>query len=232
MINLTGDFRGLVKLGDIDRDFRTHVCENIEVAVAERVVEKHAVALRDGGWATHDVHDGNALREGASNAIDSGELSNPKRGDERGHLVYSGIAVGGVSCFTCEQLFVVGASQWLLTCVELIDAANPLQASIREVVKSDEVEISRDSVNRAYANLVKTAEEVLSDVDGLLEVLDANIGHLCSMWCVERRDCLFFVYNWVTVGNVSVKPSSSGFLLLLLWNGWDGRGMKCQLDCF
>lgn len=75
-----------------------HVGEDVEVAIAKRMMEQHTTALRDGGRAADNVNDGDHLGEGAGQAIDSRELTNTKCGDEGRDLVDSGISIGGVSC--------------------------------------------------------------------------------------------------------------------------------------
>jgi hypothetical protein len=61
-------------------------------------VEKHAVALGEGGRAADDVHDWDVLREGASDAIDSRELTNTKGGNEGSDFVDTRVAIGSVGC--------------------------------------------------------------------------------------------------------------------------------------
>lgn len=95
-VDLLGNLRGLVELGDVARDLRAHVGKDIEVTVAESVVEKHLIALRDSGRASNNVDDGDVLRVGSSNAIDGGELTNTEGGDESSHFGDTGVSIGSV----------------------------------------------------------------------------------------------------------------------------------------
>lgn len=54
------------------------------------------------------------------------------------------------------------------TCIELIDTPYPFQVTLWQVVESDEVVVSWDSVNGAHAHLMEAPEKILSDIDGLL----------------------------------------------------------------
>lgn len=97
MVDLSSDFGRVGELGNFTRDLGAHVGEDVEVAVSERVVKEHAVSLRDGGRATDNVDDGDVLREGTSNAVDSGELSNTKGGDEGTHRLDTSISIRSIS---------------------------------------------------------------------------------------------------------------------------------------
>lgn len=70
MVDLTGDFRWPVELLKRAGDLGVHVGEDVEVAIAEGVVQQHSVALGDGGWASDNVHDGNLFRVCAGHAVD------------------------------------------------------------------------------------------------------------------------------------------------------------------
>lgn len=59
-------------------------------------MEKHLVALGDGGGAANDVDDGDMLGEGTGEAIDGRKLTNTKGGDESSNLGDSGVAIGGI----------------------------------------------------------------------------------------------------------------------------------------
>lgn len=65
----------------------------------------------------------------------------------------------------------------LLTSVELIDASYPVQLAIRKVIEGDEIVVSRDAMDGSNANLVESAEEVLSHIDGLFEALKSDVCH-------------------------------------------------------
>jgi len=64
-----------------------------------------------------------------------------------------------------------------LTGIQLIDAADPIEAAFGEVIEGDEVVVSRDSMHGTDANFMQPMVEVFSDTNGLLEILDANVGH-------------------------------------------------------
>jgi hypothetical protein len=95
-VDLLGNLRGLVELGDIAGDLRAHVGKDIEVTVTKSVVKKHLVALRDGGGASNNVDNGDVLRVRSSNTVDGGEFTNTEGGDESGHLGDTGISIGSV----------------------------------------------------------------------------------------------------------------------------------------
>jgi hypothetical protein len=82
MVNLGGDLGGFVEFGYIARDLGAHVGKDIEVAIAEGMVEQHTIALRDGRGAADDVYDWDMLGKGTCNSIDGGELTNSEGGDE------------------------------------------------------------------------------------------------------------------------------------------------------
>lgn len=65
----------------------------------------------------------------------------------------------------------------MLTGIELIHAANPLQPARGQIVEGDEVVVSGHAVDGPDADLVQPPEQVLGDVDGLLEVLDPDVCH-------------------------------------------------------
>jgi hypothetical protein len=64
-----------------------------------------------------------------------------------------------------------------LTSIQLIDTADPIEAALGEVIESDEVVVSRDSMHGTDANFMQPMVEVFSDANGLLEILDADVGH-------------------------------------------------------
>lgn len=72
MVNLVGDLTRFYQLGNVAGDMFTHVGKDVEVAVAESVVEEHAIALGDGRRAADDVDDRNVLRVGTGNTVDGG----------------------------------------------------------------------------------------------------------------------------------------------------------------
>jgi hypothetical protein len=80
MVNLLGDLGRLVQAGDVARNLRAHVGEDIEVAIAECVMQQHAIALRDGGRTTDDVDDRDVLRICAGQAVDGRQFSYAKGG--------------------------------------------------------------------------------------------------------------------------------------------------------
>lgn len=96
MVDLVGNVGRAVELGDVARDLGAHVGKDVEVAVAKRVVEQHAIALRHGRRTADDVDDRDVLGEGPGHAIEGGELADAKGGDEGSHVLDAGIAVGGV----------------------------------------------------------------------------------------------------------------------------------------
>lgn len=96
MVNLLSNLGGVVELGDLARDLGAHVGKDVEVAIAEGVVQQEVVALGDGGGAADNVHDGDVLGVGAGDAIDGRELADAKGGDEGGELAHSGITIGSV----------------------------------------------------------------------------------------------------------------------------------------
>jgi hypothetical protein len=159
-IDLLGNLRGLIEFGDVARDLRTHVGKDVKVTVAESVVKKHLVTLRDGRGASNNVDNRNMLRVRSSNTIDGRELTNAEGGDESSHLGDAGVTIGSVGS------------------IELINTADPLEVALRKIVESDEVVIAWNAVNRSNADLVESLEEVLSHVNRLLE---AAVAHDCEL---------------------------------------------------
>jgi len=96
VVDLVGDLGGLGEPRHVDGHLRAHVGKDVEVAVAEGMVQKHAVALGDGGRAADDVHDGDVLRVGAGDAVDGGELADAKGSYEGADAEAASVAVGGV----------------------------------------------------------------------------------------------------------------------------------------
>jgi hypothetical protein len=80
------------------------------------------------------------------------------------------------------------------TCIELIHAANPLEASLGNIVQGHQVEVSRNAVDGADADFMESLEEILGNSDGRFEVLYPDVCHvgvvceweLC-MWIVRCR---------------------------------------------
>ena len=180
IVDLVGNLGRIVELGDVAGDLRAHVGEDVEVAVAEGVVQEHAVPLGDGGGAADDMDDGNVLGEGTGDAIDGGELADAEGGDEGGDALDAGVTVGGISWIGVRAGWskeVWDTYVGSLTSVELIDAADPGQVTRREIVECDEVVVARDAMNGTDTELVQAGEEILGHVDGLLEALHAELCH-------------------------------------------------------
>jgi hypothetical protein len=159
MVDLAGDLGGVVEFGDLARNLGAHVGEDVEVAIAKSVVKEHTVALGDGRGAANNVDNGNMFRVGTGQAIDGGKLAHTKSGDEGRDLGDSGITIGGVSS------------------IELVDAANPLEAAVREIVEGNEVVVAWNAVDGAHTDFVESLEEVLASIDRLLESLNSFVGH-------------------------------------------------------
>jgi hypothetical protein len=70
MVDLGSDFGRIGELGHFAGDLSAHVGKDVEVAISERVVEEHAVSLRNGGRAADDVNNWDVFRKGTGNAID------------------------------------------------------------------------------------------------------------------------------------------------------------------
>lgn len=70
MVDLGSDFGGVRELGHFAGDLSAHIGKDVEVTVPERVVEEHAVSLRNGGRAADNVNDWDVFRIGTGNAID------------------------------------------------------------------------------------------------------------------------------------------------------------------
>lgn len=157
VVDLDGDVGRVDQLGDVAGDGSAHVGEDVKVAVAQGVMEEHAIALRLGRGAADDVDDGDVLRVGAGGAVDGGELTDAKGGEEGAHAIDTGVAVGGVGG------------------VELVDAADPVEAALEEVVERDEVVVAGKTVDGAYADLVESLEEVLRH------------GHALVSWFLGKR---------------------------------------------
>lgn len=62
-----------------------------------------------------------------------------------------------------------------LTSIKLVDTAHPLETARGQVVESNEVVVAGKAVDGADADLVKSPEEILGNVDGLLEVLHPDV---------------------------------------------------------
>jgi hypothetical protein len=62
------------------------------------------------------------------------------------------------------------------TSIEFIAIANPFQASPGEVIQSDQVVVSGESMDTSYTHLVESDEEVLGDIDWTLERQSSDIG--------------------------------------------------------
>jgi hypothetical protein len=109
MVDLCGNLGRLVKFSNIAGYLGAHVGKDVEVAVAQGMVEQHAIALRNGRGAPDDVYNRNVLGKGTRNAIDGGELADSKGGDESSYLFDPSVAISGISC------------------IELVDTSNPFQ---------------------------------------------------------------------------------------------------------
>jgi hypothetical protein len=183
-VDLLGNLRGLVELGDVAGDLRAHVGKDVEVTVAESVVKKHLVTLRDGRGASNNVDDRNVLRVRSSNTVDGRELANTECGDESSHFGNTSVAIGSVGCKlllvngVMMKLFRWSGVMMKLTSIELVNTADPLEVALRKIVEGDEVVITGNTVNRSNADLVESLEEVLSHVNGLLK---AAVAHGCGL---------------------------------------------------
>lgn len=67
----------------------------------------------------------------------------------------------------------------MLTGIELVNAAHPLETGIGKVVKGNQVVVAWHAMDRANTNLVQSGEEIRRDIDRLLERLgpDINSSH-------------------------------------------------------
>ena len=63
------------------------------------------------------------------------------------------------------------------TCIELIDASNPIQTRPGEIIEGDQVVVARDTMYRANAHFMESLKEVLRNVDRRFEILHPNIRH-------------------------------------------------------
>lgn len=97
VVNLYSNVGRVVELGDVAGNVGAHVGKDVEVAIAEGVMQKHAIALRDGGRAADNVDDGDVFGIGTGDAIDGRELTDAKGGDEGTDAVDSSVAVSSVS---------------------------------------------------------------------------------------------------------------------------------------
>lgn len=97
MVDLSSDFGRVGELGNFAGDLGAHVGEDVEITVSERVVEEHAVSLRNGRRAADNVNDWDMFRKGTGNAIDGRELSHSKRSDKSSHILDTSIAISSVS---------------------------------------------------------------------------------------------------------------------------------------
>lgn len=109
MINQGRGIIGGVQLDEHAGDLLGHVGEDVEVAVAEGVVEEHAIALGDGGWAADNVNDGDLLRVGTGDTVECGKLADTEGCDDCRDALDAGVSIGGIcwdwvsySCFREE----------------------------------------------------------------------------------------------------------------------------------
>jgi hypothetical protein len=71
-----------------------------------------------------------------------------------------------------------GISYEIHTCIEFIHAANPLEASLGNIVQGHQVEVSRNAVDGADADFMESLEEILGNSDGRFEVLYPDVCHV------------------------------------------------------
>lgn len=71
--------------------------QTIEIAIAEGVMEEHAVALRERGRSADDVNNWNILAVRTSDGIKCGQLANTKCSDHGGKSIDSCISVRGIT---------------------------------------------------------------------------------------------------------------------------------------
>lgn len=87
---------GGVELDEHAGDLLGHVGEDTEVSIAEGVVQKHAVALGDGGWSADDVNNWNLLGVGSGHTIECGKFTDTERCDDGRDALDTGIAISGI----------------------------------------------------------------------------------------------------------------------------------------
>jgi len=110
--------------------------------IAECVMQQHAVCLRESRGSADDVDDRNVLGEAAGDGVQRRKLTDAKGGNDGGDAFDPGIAVRSISS------------------IKLVDIADPVEPSFREIVEGDKVVVSRNAMNTADAHLVQPTEEI------------------------------------------------------------------------
>jgi len=96
IVDLSRNIYGIVELCHCAGNLLVHGGKDSEVAIAESVVQQHAVLLRPSRGATDNVNDGNLFRESSSDAVYGRELTDSESGDEGGNTLDSGVTVGSI----------------------------------------------------------------------------------------------------------------------------------------
>lgn len=114
MVDLLSNLGRVVQFDNLTGDLGAHIGKDIKITIAESVVKQHAISLRNGGWATHNVDNGNAFRIGAGHAIDGRKLTNTESGDERGEFANSSISIGSVRYQVLMLVSTLSTISWSL----------------------------------------------------------------------------------------------------------------------
>lgn len=96
-IDLNCGLVGVVEVGRVARDTLAHLVENVEVTVTKGVVKKSTVLLGAGVGSTDDVNNGDELRVGTGDTVESRELTNTEGGDDGTHTLNTAIGISSVT---------------------------------------------------------------------------------------------------------------------------------------
>jgi hypothetical protein len=108
------------------------------------------------------VDNGHVLGVRAGNSIDCGKLANTECGEKCGNTLDASVAISCVACR--DNQFGRSRLRFDLqvhTGVQLVAVANPLQASLGNIVEGNEVIVSRHAMDGLDTNLLESLEKVL-----------------------------------------------------------------------
>lgn len=61
------------------------------------------------------------------------------------------------------------------TSIELIAVADPVEIALGQVVQGSEIVVTGNAMDRTYADLMKTPEEVLGEIHGIFQLPRSNV---------------------------------------------------------
>lgn len=95
--------------------------EDVEIAISKSMMKEHAIFPSYSGRTADYVDDRNVFGVGTGDGVDGGELTHTEGGDDGRDAFDASIAICCVAS------------------IELVDIANPVKASLWNIIQSDEV---------------------------------------------------------------------------------------------